>query len=302
MEKKKSKKVKQTRILVVLLILIAVAIGVCVFMILKKGNGLFSGNDDKAVSSENAGDSEEIKVEISEDFVEPGADTLDISKIQGFTSSTAGASENASVEGADASGSAEGDAAAEAVPAVTLSDPNLTVEAIGSYTGNFLEDGSDEPTANVAAMLVTNNSERMLQIADITFQVNDTETASFRVTNLPAGTTVLVLESNKREFKEEDSYTYGETASGYMDQPTLEEDKFELVTEEGKITLKNNTDQAYEKVYVYYKYVQLGGAYLGGITYRTPFENVPAGGEVEAVAGHFNPDSSKIMAVQILEE
>lgn len=301
MEKKKSKKVKQTRILVVLLILIAVAIGVCVFMILKKGNGLFSGNDDKAVSSENAGDSEEIKVEISEDFVEPGVDTLDISKIQGFTSSTAGASENASVEGADASGSAEGDAAAEAVPAVTLSDPNLTVEAIGSYTGNFLEDGSDEPTANVAAMLVTNNSERMLQIADITFQVNDTETASFRVTNLPAGTTVLVLESNKREFKEEDSYTYGETASGYMDQPTLEEDKFELVTEEGKITLKNNTDQAYEKVYVYYKYVQLGGAYLGGITYRTPFENVPAGGEIEAVAGHFKPDSSQIMAVQILE-
>ncbi len=301
MEKKKSKKVKQTRILVVLLILIAVAIGVCVFMILKKGNGLFSGNDNKAVSSENAGDSEEIKVEISEDFVEPGADTLDISKIQGFTSSTAGASENASVEGADASGSAEGDAAAEAVPAVTLFDPNLTVEAIGSYTGNFLEDGSDEPTANVAAMLVTNNSERMLQIADITFQVNDTETASFRVTNLPAGTTVLVLESNKREFKEEDSYTYGETASGYMDQPTLEEDKFELVTEEGKITLKNNTDQAYEKVYVYYKYVQLGGAYLGGITYRTPFENVPAGGEIEAVAGHFNPDSSQIMAVQILE-
>lgn len=301
MEKKKSKKVKQTRILVVLLILIAVAIGVCVFMILKKGNGLFYGNDNKAVSSENAGDSEEIKVEISEDFVEPGVDTLDISKIQGFTSSTAGASENASVEGADASGSAEGDAAAEAVPAVTLSDPNLTVEAIGSYTGNFLEDGSDEPTANVAAMLVTNNSERMLQIADITFQVNDTETASFRVTNLPAGTTVLVLESNKREFKEEDSYTYGETASGYMDQPTLEEDKFELVTEEGKITLKNNTDQAYEKVYVYYKYVQLGGAYLGGITYRTPFENVPAGGEIEAVAGHFKPDSSQIMAVQILE-
>ncbi|MEE1196655.1 MAG: hypothetical protein UHS54_07250, partial [Lachnospiraceae bacterium] len=220
--------------------------------------------------------------------------------IQGFISSTASVSENASEE-TDVSESVEGDTASEAAPAITLSDSNLTVEAVGSYSGNFLEDGSDEPTANVAAMLVTNNSERMLQIADITFQVNDTETASFRVTNLPAGTTVLVLESNKREFKEEDSYTYGETASGYMDQPTLEEDKFELVTEEGKITLKNNTDQAYEKVYVYYKYVQLGGAYLGGITYRTPFENVPAGGEIEAVAGHFNPDSSQIMAVQILE-
>ena len=142
----------------------------------------------------------------------------------------------------------------------------------------------------------------MLQIAEITFQVNDTETASFKVTDLPAGTSTLVLEANKREYSEEDSYTYGETATGYMEQPSLEEDKFDLVTEDGKITLKNKTDQSYDKVYVYYKYVQLGGAYLGGITYRSPFENVPANGEVESIAAHFNPESSKIMAVQIQQE
>lgn len=47
--------------------------------------------------------------------------------------------------------------------------------------------------------------------------------------------------------------------------------------------------------------MQIGGAYLGGITYRTPFENVGAGKEAEAVAAHFNPDSSQIMGVQILE-
>lgn len=184
---------------------------------------------------------------------------------------------------------------------IMLSDSNLTVEAIGSYSGNYLEDGSDEPIVNVAAMLITNNSDSMLQIAEITFQVNDTETASFKVTNLPAGTSTLVLEANKREYKEEDSYTYGNAATGYMEQPTLEEDKFELVTEKGKITLKNKTDESYDQVYVYYKYVQLGGAYLGGITYRTPFENVPAGGEAEAVAAHFNPDGSQIMAVQIVK-
>lgn len=226
----------------------------------------------------------EIEVKSSDDYVEPAEGTLNVSKIQGFSldSSTESAEEN--------------------TQKISLSDPNLTVEAIGSYAGNFLEDGSDEPTANVAAMLITNNSDRMLQIAEITFQVNDTETASFKVTNLPAGTSTLVLESNKREFSEEDSYTYGETATGYMDEPTLEEDKFELVTEKGKIILKNKTNESYDKVYVYYKYVQIGGAYLGGITYRTPFENVPAGGEVEAIAAHFNPESSQLMAVQIQSE
>ena len=122
-----------------------------------------------------------------------------------------------------------------------------------------------------------------------------------RLTNLPAGTSTLVLESNKREFSDKDTYTYGNAATGYMDQPTLEEDKVELKTENGKITLKNKTDKELKRVYVYYKYVQIGGAYFGGITYRTPFENVGAGKEAEAVAAHFNPDSSQIMGVQILD-
>ena len=262
---------RKAKFLLAILIFAVIVIAISIFKTLDIGN-------------------EDISNEKRIEMVEPGKDTLDISKIQGFT---AKATEDSSNDAENISG--------EETQKIILSDSNLTVEAIGRYAGNFLEDGSDEPTANVAAMLITNNSDRMLQIAEITFKVNDTETATFKVTNLPVGTSTLVLEANKREFSEEDSYTYGEAATGYMDEPTLEEDKFELVTEKGKIILKNKTNESYEKVYVYYKYVQIGGAYLGGITYRTPFENVPAGGEVEAIAAHFNPESSKIMAVQILE-
>lgn len=246
--------------------------------------------------NQNESKEDEYKLE------EPGKGTLEISEIQGFSANgLADATDSSSEETQNTTEGSNGEVTESNQPEILLSDSNLKVEAIGRYAGNFLEDGSDEPTANVAAMLIANNSDKMLQIAEITFQVNDTETASFKVTNLPAGTSTLVLEANKREFSEEDSYTYGDTASGYMEQPTLEEDKFELITEKGKITLKNKTNESYEKVYVYYKYFQLGGAYLGGITYRTPFENVPAGGEVEAIAAHFNPESSQIMAVQILE-
>lgn len=296
-------------------VIIAVATGcillagiITIFVLREKGILFGTGNIEglhELSEGENPEDVE-IQVKSSEDYVEPDKGTLDIDKIQGFTAYGAGtaASDGETLYGdSDAQPNSQGETSSDSTAqTITLSDTNLTVEAIGSYSGNFLEDGSDEPTANVAAMLITNNSDQMLQIAEITFQVNDTETASFKVTDLPAGTSTLVLEANKREYSEEDSYTYGETATGYMEEPTLEEDKFELVTEDGKITLKNKTDQSYDKVYVYYKYVQLGGAYLGGITYRTPFENVPAGGEVEAVAAHFNPESSKIMAVQIQQE
>lgn len=287
---------KQKKKLGIIIAIVAavLVVGVMIFFALKP-NGINSQeetSDEKGyhelADGENPADID-VKVKSSNDFVKPGKDTLDASKIQGYSAKVGDSDKN------------DDSKDTEKAEQIVLSDSNLTVESIGAYSGSFIEDGSDEATKNVTAMLITNNSDQMLQVALIDFQVNSNETASFKVTNLPAGTSTLVLESNKREFSDKDTYTYGNAATGYMDQPTLEEDKVELKTENGKITLKNKTDKELKTVYIYYKYMQIGGAYLGGITYRTPFENVGAGKEAEAVAAHFNPDSSQIMGVQILE-
>lgn len=287
---------KQKKKLGIIIAIVAavLVVGVMIFFALKPNriNSQEETSDEKGyhelADGENPADID-VKVKSSNDFVEPGKDTLDTSKIQGYSAKVGDSDKN------------DDSKDTEKAEQIVLSDPNLTVESIGAYSGSFIEDGSDEATKNVTAMLITNNSDQMLQVALIDFQVNSNETASFKVTNLPAGTSTLVLESNKREFSDNDTYTYGNAATGYMDQPTLEEDKVELKTENGKITLKNKTDKELKTVYVYYKYMQIGGAYLGGITYRTPFENVGAGKEAEAVAAHFNPDSSQIMGVQILD-
>lgn len=302
--RKKIQNKKRNIIISVIVLFVVLAVATTVFFVTGAGRQGSQEGFYELKEGENPEDVE-IQVKSSEDYVEPDKGTLDMDKIQGFTAAGENvlSSTDTTEDDTDSkSDSKDSEQDSSAVSDITLADSNLTVEAVGSYSGNFLEDGSDEPTANVAAMLITNNSDKMLQIAEISFQVNEKDTAVFKVTDLPAGTSTLVLESNKREFSEEDAYTYGETATAYIEQPSLEEDKFELETEDGKITLKNKTDKSYEKVYVYYKYVQIGGAYLGGITYRTPFENVPAGGEAEAVAAHFNPESSKIMAVQIQQE
>lgn len=287
---------KQKKKLGIIIAIVAavLVVGVIIFFALKP-NGINSQEETseekgyhELADGENPADID-VKVKSSNDFVKPGKDTLDASKIQGYSAKVGDSDKN------------DNSKETEKAEQIVLSDSNLTVESIGAYSGSFIEDGSDEATKNVTAMLITNNSDQMLQVALIDFQVNSNETASFKVTNLPAGTSTLVLESNKREFSDKDTYTYGNVATGYMDQPTLEEDKVELKTENGKITLKNKTDKELKTVYVYYKYVQIGGAYFGGITYRTPFENVGAGKEAEAVAAHFNPDSSQIMGVQILD-
>ena len=287
-------KQKKTLGIIIAIVAAVLVVGVIIFFALKP-NGINSQEETseekgyhELADGENPADID-VKVKSSNDFVKPGKDTLDASKIQGYSAKVGDSDKN------------DNSKETEKAEQIVLSDSNLTVESIGAYSGSFIEDGSDEATKNVTAMLITNNSDQMLQVALIDFQVNSNETASFKVTNLPAGTSTLVLESNKREFSDKDTYTYGNAATGYMDQPTLEEDKVELKTENGKITLKNKTDKELKRVYVYYKYVQIGGAYFGGITYRTPFENVGAGKEAEAVAAHFNPDSSQIMGVQILD-
>lgn len=231
-------------------IIIAVAIAIIVVGVVI----LFALKANKSSSQKETKETNEYEI------VKPGKDTLDVSKIQGYSAKVGDSDKN------------DNSKETEKAEQIVLSDSNLTVESIGAYSGSFIEDGSDEATKNVTAMLITNNSDQMLQVALIDFQVNSNETASFKVTNLPAGTSTLVLESNKREFSDKDTYTYGNAATGYMDQPTLEEDKVELKTENGKITLKNKTDKELKTVYVYYKYMQIGGAYLGGITYRTPLK------------------------------
>ena len=236
---------KQKKKLGIIIAIVAavLVVGVMIFFALKP-NGINSQeetSDEKGyhelADGENPADID-VKVMSSNDFVKPGKDTLDASKIQGYSAKVGDSDKN------------DDSKDTEKAEQIVLSDSNLTVESIGAYSGSFIEDGSDEATKNVTAMLITNNSDQMLQVALIDFQVNSNETASFKVTNLPAGTSTLVLESNKREFSDKDTYTYGNAATGYMDQPTLEEDKVELKTENGKITLKNKTKSLREFMFI----------------------------------------------------
>lgn len=182
-----------------------------------------------------------------------------------------------------------------------LNKRDVEVLSIGGYTGSFVEDGTNDAVIGVASALVTNHSSEMLQIATLTYTVNGSETAEFVITNLPAGTTALVLEKNRKAFNNGDQYILENDAYGTVPDGQLLEDTFKIEGSDGKITLTNLTDNSYGKVYVYYKYIQPGGAYLGGITFRTPVENVGSGSTVEAVAGHFSSIASVVTMVEIAE-
>ena len=179
---------------------------------------------------------------------------------------------------------------------------NMVIESIGQYTGEFLEDGSDKPTANVISLVVKNNSNKVIQYGEINLKVNNKDKITFKVSNLPAKTSVLVMESTgKVEFNKDDKYECLTPVQATLDSMSLMEDKIEIVkAEDGLISIKNKSDKDFDTVYVYYKYYQKGGAYLGGITYRVKFENVKAGETVEEKTSHYSKDFSEILMVDAI--
>lgn len=253
-------------------------------------------------------------IEENSDFVEPDSGALDISKITGYrpdkgdkenskTTEETASDNNAAQEqeNAESSNKPEENTAPDNESPLILSDSNLVIQSVGGYTGNYLEDGSDDPVSEVAAIIITNNSNQMLQVGDISFAVKKNETAMFRVTNLLPGASALVLESSRRTYSSKDDYSYGNAATAYLEETSLHEEILDITGEDGKLTLLNKTNTSFKKIYVYYKYARVGGVYMGGITYRVPFENVKGKDSVDSLANHFNKASSRIIDVQIIE-
>ncbi|WP_195928863.1 hypothetical protein [Clostridium sp. 1001270J_160509_D11] len=222
---------------------------------------------------------DEAKVEVKE-VKKPTKDSLDVDKIAGFDYQNQ-----------------------KKVGGLTLpykvEKTDLVVENIGQYTGQFIEDGSDKPVANVLSLLVKNNSNKVVQYGEINIKVNGNKNAVFKVTNLPPKTSTLVMESTgKIEFNKDDKYKYVDSIQAKLDNMSLMKDKVQITKQEdGVIGIKNVSGKDLGTVYVYYKYFQEGGAYLGGITYRVKFENVKAGASVEEKTSHFSKNSSEILMV-----
>lgn len=263
-ERKAKKQKRNFKWLIAVIVIIVIAV-IAAVVVKKKGG-------------KNPEDTE-MKVQDSKDYVEPGYGALNIDEITGFDSVSSGGEEEK----------------------ITTTDPGLIIERVGKYTGPFIEDGSDEVVENCLSLIVTNESSEMVQIADITLKLNDKDTVNFKVTNLPGGASTLVMESSRRQYTDGDKFAFEDMNASYLNKTSIMDDVFEITGEDGKLFVKNISQKDYEKVYVYYKYTQLGGAYLGGITYRVPVENIKAGKTVEVVAGHWREGASKLSMVEVAE-
>lgn len=188
--------------------------------------------------------------------------------------------------------------------AVTL-DEGLEVISIGSYTGVYMEDGSDEVLSNILMLRVVNNGDTTIEYAEIHMVIGE-QTAEFSLSTLKSGATIVLLEKNRMAYSNAGDYTSAEIISqnvALFKQPLeLQEDKLEFQILDGAINVTNISGQDIPGIITIYYKNAAGGIYYGGITYRIRLDSGIKADEIrQLMATHFSDTGSEIMFVTIAE-
>ena len=178
-------------------------------------------------------------------------------------------------------------------------DQGLEITQVGSYTGAYVEDGSNDIVSDVLMITVTNTGDKNIQYAEITL-TTDIGDASFSMSTLMPGETAVLLEQNRMTASEIGQCT-GASASNialFSETPGLCEDKIEISQLDGALNVTNISGEAISgEIIIYYKNYQ-SGLYYGGITYRVRISDGMEPGEIRQImSDHFSTTGSKIVFV-----
>lgn len=181
----------------------------------------------------------------------------------------------------------------------------LCVTNLGSYTGKYVEDGSDEEVSDILMLKLENRGEEPVEYAVLQMQIDD-EVAEFTISALMPGAEVILLEKNRMEF--DNSFDYTKTPiscvnyAKYLNPLELHEEQLSIQLLDGAVNVINISDTDIPgNITIYYKNKD-NGVYLGGIAYRITIEGGIAAGEIsQKMASHISASNSEILFVTIAE-
>lgn len=173
----------------------------------------------------------------------------------------------------------------------------FSVACMGTYSGTYVEDGSNEQVTDVLTIVVKNISSDLVEYGLITVDCGG-ETATFELSALPAGSYALVMEKNR--------LTYDNTM--VLSKPICEQyaepnnlitdfgNDFNVYPSDGVINIENISGRDIESdVSLFYKNYEYG-LFIGGITYRARFSGGIKAGEIaQCMQQHYSLEKSAIM-------
>lgn len=180
---------------------------------------------------------------------------------------------------------------------------DLMISEIDSYSGPYMEDGSDEEVKDILMITVRNDGTKPLQYAEAQLVFGDV-TAEFAFSTLRPGESMVVLEKNRLAYPGQTEVTRTQIANVVFFEKALSfcEDKFKISAMNGAFNVENiSGNDLSGNIIIYYKNKQ-ENIYHGGITYRVVIEGgIEKDGIRQTVANHFVLNESEVIFVDYVE-
>ncbi len=172
---------------------------------------------------------------------------------------------------------------------------NLVALGLTAYSGVYLEDGSVEEVTDIAAVILENKGERLLEQARVELCQGD-KRLSFRLEYLPAGEKILVLEENRKPYLDAPvTSSAGREIWAQDPIPGLvtvrRAQEILMITNPGPLPLNDLT--LYYKTFDYDQ-----GMFLGGIAYQHSIHHLAPGKTWFAQLGYYIPGQTRIISIK----
>ena len=178
----------------------------------------------------------------------------------------------------------------------SIPDTDLVIQDILPYDGTYVEDGSDTEISGVATMVLTNEGDTPIEVADLSMDCGS-ESYQFRATDIAPGATMIVQDSNKTSYTD-GGYSNFEKKIAVLDSFEMSED-VTVEENESKLKVTNVSSSDIPCVRIFYKlYSEEDDQYIGGITYTAKITDLKAGASVDIKPTHYLQGYSRIMMVR----
>ena len=173
----------------------------------------------------------------------------------------------------------------------------LVAEELLGYDGPFWEDGSGETVSGVAALMLHNTSQRMIEFGAVTVEQGG-RMLHFFVYDLPPGSRCLVSEWQKQAFSREEARECCVGILRWSHQELSRAETDYLGTDE-KLTVINRTARDLNVKVRYKRYDEEGGYFLGGMAFSAHFFAVPSQDMKTLTPEYYHAGKARVVSVSI---
>lgn len=179
-----------------------------------------------------------------------------------------------------------------------IPDSALVLESLECYSGPFWEDGSGKYVENVAALMICNPTNRMVEFAALAVEQNG-QTLYFFAYALPPQSRCLALEYTGKKGTVQETRSCRELYIRW-DTQTFSREQIDYLGLGTGMTIINRDGRQISHVTVRYKqYVQDGEYYLGGAVHRVHLFSLQPEERRTLWPEHYDASHARIVEIEL---